>query len=138
MIPFLVYAYIKGYTTITFPESLFYIVGVTTAAWLLITFLTAPVEQHHLIQFYRRVHPGGIGWRKVASQVPDVGEDSGFSWLFLDWICGVILVYTVLFGVGKIIFGESVLGFSLLAVGLLAGGIIYWDLSRRGWGALTR
>ncbi|MDA2934812.1 Na+:solute symporter [Acidobacteria bacterium AH-259-D05] len=138
VVPFFVYAYLKGYTNITFPETLFYIVGITTGAWILITLFTAPVEKQHLIQFYRRVHPGGIGWRKVASRVPDVREDSGFSWLFLDWVCGVILVYMVLFGVGKIILGESLLGFSLLAVGVIAGGVVYWDLSRRGWGEVTR
>ncbi|MFQ5929839.1 MAG: sodium:solute symporter family protein [Acidobacteriota bacterium] len=131
--PFFVYTYIKVYTTITFPESLFYIVGVTTAVWVVATFLTRPVEEGHLIQFYRRVHPGGIGWRKVANEVADVREDSGFAWLFIDWVCGVLLVYMFLFGVGKVIFGEFLVGFLLLTVGLIGGGVIYWDLSRRGW-----
>jgi len=137
VVPFFVYAYIRGYTSITFPDSLFYIVGVTTGVWVLITFLTSPVDEQHLIQFYRRVHPGGVGWRKVAKQVPDVRDSTDFSRLFLDWICGVILVYSVLFGVGKIIFGETLLGISLLGIGLVAGGVIYWDLSRRGWGEIT-
>lgn len=137
VVPFFVYAYIKGATSITFPDSLFYIVGITTVAWVLITFVTSPVEEQHLIQFYRRVHPGGVGWRKVAKQVPDVRDNTDFSRLFLDWICGVILVYSVLFGVGKIIFGETLLGISLLGIGLVAGGAIYWDLSRPGWGEVT-
>jgi len=136
--PFLVYAYIKLKTTVVFPDTLFYIVGVTTAVWILVTFLTKPVAEERLIQFYRRVHPGGIGWRKVEEMVPDVPGDSGFAWLFVDWVCGVLLVYGVLFGIGKVIFGELFLGFSLLLLALLAGGIIYWDLSRRGWQEVTR
>ncbi len=136
--PFLVYAYIKVQTTVAFPETLFYIVGVTTVVWIVVTFLTKPVAEERLIQFYRRVHPGGIGWRRVARAVPDVTGDSNFAWLFLDWVCGVFLVYAVLFGVGKIIFGELLLGVSLLLMSLLAGGIIYWDLSRRGWKEVTR
>ena len=131
--PFLVYAFIKLKTTVVFPETLFYIVGVTTAVWLLVTFLTKPVAEERLIEFYRRVHPGGIGWRKIGRLVPDVPGDSAFAWLFLDWVCGVLLVYGVLFGIGKVIFGEVLLGCSLLLLALLAGGIIYWDLSRRGW-----
>jgi hypothetical protein len=55
----------------------------------------------------------------------------------VDWICGVILVYSILFGVGKFILGEMLLGVGLLGLGLLAGGIMYWDLSRRGWGEVT-
>ena len=135
--PFLVYAYLKLQTTVAFPETLLYIVGVTTAVWIVVTFLTKPVAEERLIQFYRRVYPGGVGWRKVAKAVPDVRGDSNFAWLFLDWVCGVLMVYAVLFGVGKIIFGERLLGVSLLLVSVLAGGIIYWDLSRRGWKELT-
>ena len=136
--PFLVYAYIKIQTTVAFPETLFYIVGVTTAVWIPVTFLTKPVAEERLIQFYRRVHPGGVGWRRVARAVPDVIGDSNFAWLFLDWVCGVLLVYAALFGVGKIIFGELFLGVSLLLVSVVAGGVIYWDLSRRGWQQVTR
>ena len=135
--PFLVYSYIKVQTTVVFPETLLYIVGVTTAVWIVVTFLTKPVAEEHLIQFYRRVRPGGVGWRKVAKAVPDVRGDSNFAWLFLDWVCGVLMVYAVLFGVGKIIFGERLLGVSFLFVSLVAGGIIYWDLSRRGWKEVT-
>ena len=135
--PFLVYTYLRVQTTVVFPQTLLYIVGVTTAVWIGVTFLTKPVTEEHLTQFYRRVRPGGVGWRKVAKAVPDVRGDSNFAWLFLDWVCGVFLVYAVLFGVGKIIFGERLLGVALLFVGLVAGGIIYWDLSRRGWKEVT-
>ncbi|MCH7804840.1 MAG: Na+:solute symporter [Acidobacteria bacterium] len=135
--PFLVYTYLRVQTTVVFPQTLLYIVGVTTAVWIGVTFLTKPVTEEHLTQFYRRVRPGGVGWRKVAKAVPDVRGDSNFAWLFLDWVCGVLMVYAVLFGVGKIIFGERLLGVSFLFVSLVAGGIIYWDLSRRGWKEVT-
>jgi len=42
-------------------------------------------------------------------------------------------VYMTLFGVGKLIFGDFRAGFGFLALALFAGGIIYWDLNRRGW-----
>jgi hypothetical protein len=42
-----------------------------------------------------------------------------------------------LFGVGKLIFGHLLLGSGLLALALLAGGVIYWDLNRRGWKTVT-
>ena len=131
--PFMVYAYMKIFTNVIFPETLFYIVGFTTVCWLLVTFLTPPVERQHLIEFYRRVRPGGIGWRAVQKDVPDLENNSGFGWVFVDWICGVLLVYMTLFGVGKVILGEFFIGMSLLFLALLAAAVIYWDLSRRGW-----
>ena len=131
--PFMVYAYMKVFTNVIFPETLFYIVGFTTVSWLLVTFLTPPVERQHLIEFYQRVRPGGIGWRAVQKDVPDFEKNSGFGWVFVDWICGVLLVYMTLFGVGKVILGEFFIGVSLLFLALLAAAVIYWDLSRRGW-----
>lgn len=51
----------------------------------------------------------------------------------LDWAAGCVLVYMTLFGVGKLIFGETALGLLLLTVAAAAGATIYWDLNRRGW-----
>lgn len=131
--PFFGYAFIKFFTDIKFPETLFFIVGFTTVSWLIATFVTKPVDTEQLIKFYRRVHPGGIGWRKIANLVPDVKGDTHYGYLFLDWISGVVLVYAMLFGVGKIILGEYLLGFAYILIGFVAGSIIYFDLSRRGW-----
>ncbi|CUS88349.1 Sodium:solute symporter family protein [Candidatus Kryptobacter tengchongensis] len=131
--PFFGYAYIKLYTKISFPETLFYIVAFTTLSWLVATFITKPVDKEHLINFYRRVHPGGIGWKKVSQLVPEVKSDPGFIYLFIDWISGVVLVYMMLFGIGKIVLGEYLGGVIYILIGLSAGLVIYFDLSRRGW-----
>ena len=133
IVPFFVYGYVSLYTEIAFPVSLYYIVSVTTVAWLAVTMLTSPVEQQHLIRFYEKVRPGGIGWSRLHRAAPHVQPDSGFGWLFVDWLCGTILVYGSVFGVGKLIFGHYALGLSFLLVGGLGGAVIYWDVSRRGW-----
>ena len=133
IVPFFVYGYVSLFTEIAFPVSLYYIVSGTTVAWLAVTLLTPPVEQQHLIRFYEKVRPGGIGWSRLRRAAPHVRPDSGFGWLFVDWLCGTSLVYGAVFGVGKLIFGHYALGLSFLLVGGLGGVVIYWDLSRRGW-----
>jgi len=50
---------------------------------------------------------------------------------------GCVLVYGSLFGIGKIVFGDWIVGVLLLVSAALAGYLIFWDLSRRGWQALT-
>jgi hypothetical protein len=47
------------------------------------------------------------------------------------------LIYGTLFGVGKLILHETIPGLELLAVGAAGLGIIYRDLSRRGWSAVV-
>ena len=51
----------------------------------------------------------------------------------MDWAAGCVLVYASLFGIGKILFGETTLGLGMLALAAAAGGLIYLDLERRGW-----
>ncbi len=131
--PFFGYAYIKFFTNITFPQTLFYIVAFTTLSWIIATFLTKPVEMEHLLEFYRRTHPGGVGWRKIEKLVPDVNSDSGYAYLFIDWISGVVMVYMLLFGFGKVVLGEYTSGMIYIVISLIAGLIIYIDLSKRGW-----
>src|SRR2546427_7133039 len=49
----------------------------------------------------------------------------------LDWAAGCVLIYGVLFGVGKLLLHETLPGVVLLGLGAIAGAVIYRDLSRR-------
>jgi Na+/proline symporter len=118
---------------IRFPTSLFIIVGFATLAWIAIMYLTAPTDRDVLHRFFRRVHPGGPGWSRIARELPDVKPDTGYAWLFIDWILGCVLVYAFLFGLGKLLLGDVLRGLGLIALGVLAGGVIWWDLSRSEW-----
>ncbi|MGB2959140.1 MAG: sodium:solute symporter family protein [Bacteroidota bacterium] len=136
--PFLVFGYLRLFTTVQFPETLFAIVGITTVVWVAATFLTAPVDEEKLIDFFRRVHPGGPGWKRIERLVPDVKGDSGFGVLTVCWLSGMVLVYSMLFGIGKLIFGEIGLGVFFVALGCVAGAIIYRLLSRQGFEQVVR
>jgi len=119
------------------PITLFPTVLGTTIVWLVVTYLTQPVNQETLDRFYKKVHPGGIGWRTIARRLPEVKSDSGFGGLFLDWCCGVVLVYASLFAVGKLIFAEYLSGLLYLIIGIVAAIVIYFDLSKRGFESVT-
>ena len=112
-------------------------VSVTTVVWLAVTFLTKPESKDTLVAFYRRTHPSAAGWRPIARLAPDVRPSTDGASNLLDWICGCVLIYGVLFGGGKLLLKDFVTGSILMAVGLGAGAFIYWDLSRRGWSAVV-
>ena len=63
---------------------------------------------------------------------------TGYGYLFLDWLAGIVLVYMSLFGVGHVIFGDYAKGFLFLALAALSAWYIYRDLNRRGWTELAR
>ncbi|MFZ1518467.1 MAG: sodium:solute symporter family protein [Ignavibacteriaceae bacterium] len=135
--PFIIFPVIKS-LGILFPYSLFIIVPGTTLVWVVVTFLTKPTSDEVLISFYKKIHPGGFLWRKVSSKLSDVESDTGFLKMFLNWIVGVILVYSILFGTGKLIFGEITEFLMYLTIAIVSVIIIYFNLSKIGWQTLSK
>jgi Na+/proline symporter len=96
-------------------------VAVSTIAWLTVTFLTQPEPQAFLESFYRRVRPGGRGWRHVAERAGFGAEGiEGGIIPWTNWIAGIIAVYSSLFGIGKLIFGQTLVALTLFAIALAA------------------
>lgn len=112
-------------------------VSITTAAWLAVTFLTKPEREDVLVAFYKRTRPSRTGWGPVARLAPEVAPSGGGLSNLLCWIGGCMLIYGTLFGTGKLILHETAPGLALLGVGAVGLGIIYRDLSRRGWSAVV-
>lgn len=119
------------------PITLYPIVFGTTIVWLIVTFLTKPTEKEVLLSFYRKVHPGGRGWKPIIRELPDVKSDSGFGKSFIDWICGVIMLYASLFGIGKLIFAEYFIGIVYISIAIICAAVIYFHLSKIGWDSIT-
>jgi Na+/proline symporter len=112
-------------------------VAVTTTVWLTVTFLTKPEPMDVLLAFYRRVRPSAALWGPVAAAAPDVPPQRDGLFNLMDWLCGVAMIYAFLFGVGKVIFGQTLTGLAFIAAGLVFGYVIYRDLNRRGWKSVT-
>ncbi|HET6568050.1 MAG TPA: sodium:solute symporter family protein [Rhodothermales bacterium] len=113
-----------------FPTNLFVIVALTTAVWLIVTFITRPTDPAVLDKFYRRVRPGGAGWKAVAGRNPDIVPDGHFGRLAVDWIVGVVLVYSTLFGVGNLIFHRTLAGILCIVAAVAAAAFLWRDLNR--------
>ncbi|MBC7673543.1 MAG: Na+:solute symporter [Polaromonas sp.] len=96
-------------------------VAVSTVVWLTVTFLTKPEPDAKLEAFYQRVRPGGPGWRRTAAALGYAGESiPGGALAWTNWLAGLIAVYASLFGIGKLIFGETMTGVIMLVVAALA------------------
>jgi SSS family solute:Na+ symporter len=96
-------------------------VGVSTLVWVTVTFLTSPEPEPVLEAFYRRVRPGGPGWRRISEKA-GFGREGipGGALAWTNWIAGIVAVYSTLFGIGKLIFGHTAQGLIMLAVAAVA------------------
>jgi SSS family solute:Na+ symporter len=130
------YTAIKIFTALAFPYTLLAVVAWTTVCWLVVTLLTAPEPEEHLVAFYRRTRPDGPGWARIAAKAggPAPGPLAG---LLVDWAAGVALVYATLFGIGSALLGSATTALLYLVVAAVCVGVIYLDLSRRGWQTIT-
>ncbi len=124
------------FTSVTFPESLLYLVTWTTACWLAVTWLTSPEPDQTLVAFFTRVRPGGPGWRRVAAAA-GAPPPEPIRGQLLDWMAGVALVYGTLFGVGALLLPGRWRALPCLAVALACGWFLYRRHSARGWPAVT-
>jgi len=115
---------------IEFPESLFFIVLFTTVSWIIATYITKPDPDEKLRDFYERVNPGGPGWTRIRRKfsLPDASEP--LTGLFVNWIIGILLVYSALFSIGKIIFMEYKVGFILLFITVALFAILGYRLKK--------
>jgi SSS family transporter len=120
-----------------FARQILVTVGVTTVVWLVVTFATAPEPMERLIGFYRHVYPAGTWWRPVA-RAAGISERRGEVWPnVLNWLLGIALVYSTLFGIGELLFGTwlKVSQWLVIAVGSLV--LLFWNLNRTGWAGLS-
>jgi solute:Na+ symporter, SSS family len=95
-------------------------VAVATVTWVTVTLLTPPEPDPVLDTFYRRVRPGGPGWRHVARRLGypnDQIPGGALSWI--NWVAGVVAVYTSLFGLGALLTGRprAALVYAVVAIG---------------------
>jgi SSS family solute:Na+ symporter len=112
------------------PLTLYPVVIGTTIVWLLVTFLTKPADKEVLGSFYRKVHPGGAGWRRIAREIKDIMPSTNFGRQFVNWICSVIVIYATMYGIGKILFSEYVNGIIALVAAFTLSFVVYLNIKK--------
>ncbi|MDX2270070.1 MAG: sodium:solute symporter family protein [Bryobacter sp.] len=114
-----------------------YTVSLTTLAWVVTTFLTKPEPWPVLEEFYRRTRPSRGGWGPVAARIPEVKADGELTSNLICWLVGCVLIYSALFGVGKLILGSPWVGIRFLVLAAASGWYLYRTLARRGWSSIS-
>lgn len=102
---------------------------VTTTVWLGVTFATAPESDTTLDRFYRRVRPGGPGWRDVAARLGFQGDrvpGGALSWV--NWLAGLAAVYCAVVALGQLLTGSSTTGLFYGAAAIAAFALIQRNL----------
>jgi Na+/proline symporter len=100
------------------------VVFLTSVSWILVTYLTHPVSDETLRNFYKKIRPGGPGWQAVVNKANADGfelvKESNLKWDvptgIICMILGCIAIYSILFSIGNILYGNVVS--TLIFIGL--------------------
>lgn len=132
LVPFVAYAIAKFGLQIEFPNSFFFTVGITSVVWLLVTFLTKPEPQKHLIQFCQQVRPLGA-WKKIYQESSIEKPNEKLYYLFINWISAVAFTYAILFCSGKLLFLEWQAAGWWSAIAIISGITLRWGLNKQSY-----
>ncbi len=105
-----------------------FVVAVTTTLWLLTTYLTPSESDSVLRDFYRKIQPGGPGWKKViaAAQAKEIELEEGKQgWTvpsgILAMLLGCSLIYSIMFATGYYIYGNYQYALPISALAIVSG-----------------
>jgi len=89
----------------------------TTIVWIAATYFTPPDDDETLRKFVKKVNPGGPGWVKYSDL--NTNEPWPIPIGILCMILGCISIYSVLLGVGQLIYGYNI-GFVLIGLSVVS------------------
>ncbi len=115
------------------------VVFLTTASWLIVTLLTKPVDEETLRNFYRKIRPGGPGWKRVVEKARkenvELVKETDLEWDvptgIICMITGSITIYSILFTIGNLLYGDFGQAAILTGIGAFTGYLLY-----RSWNKL--
>ncbi len=129
----------KALSGTVFPIKLIIAIVATTIAWILTTFLTKPENAQTLRDFYRLTLPGGPGWKKVVDEARAEGDMidekvHGQPWempiqILLVFI-GCIVIYSSLFAIGNILYGNTMMAVILTLVAIAGTYFLFKSLHK--------
>ena len=107
------------------------VVLVTTIVWVFVTYLTKPETKTVLQNFYKKIQPGGPGWSKIineaeADNIDIIDNQEGWSVPsgILAMLIGCVLIYSVMFATGNLIYGKYTDSLILFGVAFMSGIIL--------------
>lgn len=100
-------------------------VGITTAAWLAVTYMTRPETDEVLTRFYTRIGPSSFGWKPVLDRNPHIVEEKGqLPFEIMLMVTGCFTIYSALFATGYWIYGNTIPALIATTIAVVGSSII--------------
>ncbi|MFB3133238.1 MAG: sodium:proline symporter, partial [Rhodothermales bacterium] len=109
------------FTIADFGLRLMVITAITTVIWVTVMLATKPEAEETLNAFYRKVRPGGPGWRRQREQTGLLPAQS-LKHDLLRVAAAVMMLFGLMFGVGAVLLLRWGVALAMAVLVLLGGG----------------
>jgi Na+/proline symporter len=104
--------YFEFFPGMPYPYNILVAAPFSVGIALLVTLFTKPTDREQLKEFCRKVQPGGPGWKDIEAEIrkddPDFVQKSPLTWAnFRNWFLAMATIYAFLFGIGKVVLGDT-------------------------------
>ena len=118
-------------------QQLLITIAFTTVCWVSTAYLGPKTDDRTLIEFYKKIHPFGPGWRQVREKA-GISEAEAATWAqheniplsLLGWTTGCLMIWSALFAVGNFLYGRMGYAYALLAIFLVTGAVLIRVVNR--------
>ena len=107
------------------------VVLITTIVWIAVTFMTKPETNSTLFKFYKKIQPGGPGWKKTIEDAKKESQEivtDNQPWSvpsgILAMILAMILIYSSMFATGYWIYGDYNYAIALSLLVIVSGVLL--------------
>lgn len=108
-----------------------FVVIVTSAIWITVTYMTPAEDPVVLRAFYQKIQPGGPGWKKVVDEAKaekiDLVQD-GKGWSVPSGITAMLLgcgmIYGAMFATGYWIYGQTTRAAIITLISIIFGALL--------------
>lgn len=107
------------------------VVLLTSIIWIAVTYLTKPETNATLFYFYKKIQPGGLGWKKIIEQARNEHQElvsDAKPWTvpsgILAMILAMILIYSAIFATGYYIYGNYTYAIGLTFIIVISGFLL--------------
>jgi Na+/proline symporter len=115
------------------PEGLLITIAVTTVCWIATAYLGPQTDSETLINFYRKVHPAGPGWKPVQAKAGVIeGAADNVPQAMVGWLSGCVMIWSALFTVGNFLYGRMDYAIGLLVIFVISAAVVM-TVVRRLW-----
>lgn len=99
---------------------LLFIATTTALIWITVMYLTPPEDDTTLDNFYRRVQPGGVGWKRQRERT-NIPATDDLAQDLVKVVAATFLLFGSMFAIGGFLLLQSLTGWVSLIVAVVAG-----------------